>query len=605
MRRTRHSALTRPPIIFYFALFLLLGSLQQPAATPTCRCFPVEPCWPTPQQWAAFNVTVNGNLIATIPLGSVCHANNTFIEPNQETCSDLLSKWSDPATHYSTSSSPMSAWWTNFTCLPFASSSSCTSLGPLVQYAVRVTNPQDVQATLQFTRAHNIRLVIRSTGHDYLGKSTGAGAVALWTHHLKSTSYEDYHSAWYTGPALRVGAGVQGFEAMAAAYEHDLVVVTGDCHSISLAGGYTQGGGHGQLASRFGLAADQVVEWEVLTASGELVTASPGQNTDLFWALCGGGGGTFGVVLGAVVKLYPELRTASATLRFSLSVDEAAIEGGAGRARFWDAVRAFVVDTLPLRDIGGTAIWSVGITPGAPDLLTFALYPAILPGGDRNSLHGYLVSTLELLEAYEMAYEYDIRTFPSFHASYSYTTPWQNITESNTGGRLVSRSTAQNNPAGLIAAIESILNQTDGSIFAVTGISVNVSRSQSAELLSAAGESKNAVNPAWRDAALVLIIGTQFNYTDREVNLRRHRLMTEVLIPAVDALNPSEDAAAYLNEADWNELEWQRVFYGANYGRLLEIKDKYDAEQVFYARTAVGSERWVEHEDGRLCRVEN
>ncbi|KAL5333377.1 hypothetical protein BJX70DRAFT_381166 [Aspergillus crustosus] len=80
--------------------------------------------------------------------------------------------------------------------------------------------------------------------------------------------------------------------------------------------------------------------------------------------------------------------------------------------------------------------------------------------------------------------------------------------------------------------------------------------------------------------------------------------MTEVLIPAVDALGPGEHAAAYLNEADWNELEWQRVFYGANYGRLLEIKDKYDAEQMFYARTAVGSERWVEREDGRLCRFE-
>ncbi|KAL4862754.1 hypothetical protein BDV12DRAFT_202744 [Aspergillus spectabilis] len=594
-----------PTRLLYSTLLLLLGSIQQSAATPTCRCFPDEPCWPSPQQWAVFNATVNGNLIATIPIGSVCHAKNIFNTPSQQACSELLFRWTDPATHYSTSSSPMSAWWANFTCSPFAPPDSpCTSLGPLVQYAVSVTSPKDVQATLHFARTHNIRLVIRSTGHDYLGKSTGAGAVALWTHHLKSTQYEDYRSDWYTGPALRIGAGVQGHEAMAAAYAHDSVVVTGDCQSISLAGGYTQGGGHGQLASRFGLAADQVVEWEVVTASGEVVTASPGQNADLFWALCGGGGGTFGVVLGAVVKLYPELRTASATLRFSLAAEEAAAEGSTGRARFWDVVRTFIVDTLPLLDIGGMAIWSVGITPGAQSLLSFALYPAILPGGDKNSLQTYLTSTLDLLEDYEMDYEYDISSFQSFHASYSHTTPWQNITESNLGGRLVSRSTVQTNPAGLITAIQAILNQTDGSIFAVTGISLNVSHRKPHRALATVGESKNAVNPAWRDAALALIIGTQFNYTDRDVNLQRHRLMTDVLIPAVDALNPGQDAAAYLNEADWNEPEWQRVFYGSNYARLLEIKDKYDVGQVFYARTAVGSERWVEREDGRLCRVE-
>lgn len=78
--------------------------------------------------------------------------------------------------------------------------------------------------------------------------------------------------------------------------------------------------------------------------------------------------------------------------------------------------------------------------------------------------------------------------------------------------------------------------------------------------------------------------------------------MTHTLLPALDAITPSAPAA-YLNEGDPQELEWQSVFYGANYARLLRVKQRYDPSSVLYARTAVGSEGWVEGVDGRLCRA--
>jgi FAD/FMN-containing dehydrogenase len=89
----------------------------------------------------------------------------------------------------------------------------------------------------------------------------------------------------YKGKAIKIGAGVQAYEAMAAARAQDLVVVGGECPTVGVAGGYTQGGGHSALSTSFGLAADQTLEWEVVTASGELVTASRTQNADLYWAL--------------------------------------------------------------------------------------------------------------------------------------------------------------------------------------------------------------------------------------------------------------------------------------------------------------------------------
>lgn len=80
--------------------------------------------------------------------------------------------------------------------------------------------------------------------------------------------------------------------------------------------------------------------------------------------------------------------------------------------------------------------------------------------------------------------------------------------------------------------------------------------------------------------------------------------MRNVLMPKIDALVlPGEVSGVYGNEADFNAPNWQSEFYGEHYERLLAIKDKYDPDQIFYGRTAVGSDRWVEHEDGQLCQV--
>lgn len=284
----------------------------------------------------------------------------------------------------------MAPWFANFSCSPFLPDTEC-SIGALPRFVVNVSIADDVRRTVQFTTRHNIRLVVRNTGHDYMGKSTGAGAVSVWMHYLKDIRFLHYNAnpAAYTGPAMRLGAGVQGIEAMAAAHRHGMVLVAGNCPSVGVAGGYTQGGGHGQLASRFGLAADQVLEWEVVTASGEVLVASAVRNADLYWALSGGGGGTYAIVLSVTVKVYPERRTTTATLSFT----RAGVSGDV----FWAVVGEFITSLLPLVDAGAVAIWRATET-------SLTVTPVTIPGGSLQQLQGGLRSTVDLLKQHNMTY---------------------------------------------------------------------------------------------------------------------------------------------------------------------------------------------------------
>lgn len=84
-------------------------------------------------------------------------------------------------------------------------------------------------------------------------------------------------------------------------------------------------------------------------------------------------------------------------------------------------------------------------------------------------------------------------------------------------------------------------------------------------------------------------------------NIPIQEKLTNSLLPALEAITPG--GGAYLNEGDFRQPNFQEVFYGQSYKDLLVIKDKYDPEQLFYALTAVGSDRWATQPNGRLCRV--
>ncbi len=95
-----------------------------------------------------------------------------------------------------------------------------------------------------------------------------------------------------------------------------------------------------------------------------------------------------------------------------------------------------------------------------------------------------------------------------------------------------------------------------------------------------------------------------YNRTNLSANVDAWNLITNVYGPSIDALVPG-GLSSYLNEANPFDPDWKRVFYGENYNRLLDIKDRYDPNSIFYGLTAVGSDRWEVHKDGRLCKAQD
>ncbi|CAG9982815.1 unnamed protein product [Clonostachys byssicola] len=553
-------------------------------SAPVCRTIPGDAAWPTKNDWDAFNKTVDGKLVSSIPIAAPCHysfvggdGSNASVY-DQGVCDALQSNWFSATTHLPSSSSPMAYPFTNNTCNPFLGPDVPCTPGYIVSYTVNATDVTHIQAALKFAQNHNIRLVIRNSGHDYLGKSTGAFALAIWTQHLKSidliSQYQD-PSSDYRGTALKVGAGIQGGELYQFAHDHGLMVVAGNCPNVGVTGGYVQGGGIGILSSKFGLAADQVLSFQVVTAAGEIVTADPTHNEDLFWALRGGGGGTYGIVLSMVIKAFPDTFFSTASLILPNTGDNT--DG------IYSTLGTFLQSLPNLVDAGAWVVWIA-----AP--FGFMISPAMVAGLHPAELDALLKPTLDRMDQLGLQYQYSSAEYPSFLESYrSLGTVW-NVSDFNAGGRLIPRSLVEDDTSttSLVGAIRDITSQTF-----MSGVSFNVAHSVSSP-------DEVAANPYFRKTIFSAAIGTPVNYTDWEANKRAQDSITHELLPALEAITP--DGGVYLNEADFQAPDFQNTFYGNHYQRLLSIKRKYDPDSIFYAVTAVGSESWEQRIDGRLCK---
>jgi hypothetical protein len=455
-------------------------------------------------------------------------------------------------------------------------------MGNYVQYAINVTCAKDMVAGIKFAQSNNIRFIIRNTGHDFLGRSTGAGALSVWTHYLKDIKFQNFSDAYYSGPAVKIGAGVVGYEILEAASAKGLVVVGGECPTVGIAGGYTQGGGHSALSTQFGLGADQTLQFEVVTAAGDLVTASRTQNSDLYWALSGGGAGNYGVVVSMTVKTYPGAMVSGATLKFAAAYTTQDI--------FYQAISEFHTLLPAMVDNGTTVIYYFNSA-------YFVINPVTAYNKTSAQVQAILSPFINTLNSLKIPFQVSYNESPNYREHYNTymgPLPYGNIgaEEYQFGGRLVPRSVIQNNNA----ALQSVYRNVTQHGVLLVGVSLDVSAP------ARTGKVSNAVLPAWRDALVHTYFTTAWNSTAPWSQMvHDQQVMTDEFVPQLEAVTPN--SGAYMNEADFNQPDFQNVFYGANYPALLAIKQKWDPKSFFYGIKGVGSEVWNVANDGRMCRV--
>ncbi|GJD03169.1 FAD/FMN-containing isoamyl alcohol oxidase MreA [Colletotrichum higginsianum] len=470
----------------------------------------------------------------------------------------------------------MSSFWAALgeSCDPFADRSTSCGLGGYPQYVVNVSSADDASQAVRFASEKNIRFVIRNTGHDYLGKSTGAGSLAVWTHHLRSLEVVDWEDKHYVGKAIKMGAGVLGHEAVSFATQHDLLVVSGNGPTVGIAGGYTLGGGHSSLSSKYGLSADRALEYEVIDGKGEYLVANREKNQDLYWALSGGGGGSYAVVLSTTVKADPEVFVTLGTLKFSAK--------GLMEDDFIGAIEAFHLTLPALVAAGCQPLYSFGRQ--GFDIMALSA-PDLTPAQVDSLLKPFLAH----LDNLSVDYEKNIIPFPNYGEFFKAISQAQSKGVANAvygGSWFIPRNRMAGKRSRALIE-ESFRLQDQGAMQLFMGFN-----------LSTAGRDvDNSVHGGWRE----MLIDTVFMINDDGAEAMEliSRKATK-LASGLQKLAPH--AGTYASEADPNDPDWKQNFYGENYGRLLDIKRKYDPDHVFYGSTAVGGDLWSPKSDGRLCQ---
>ncbi|THC91445.1 hypothetical protein EYZ11_009091 [Aspergillus tanneri] len=416
-------------------------------------------------------------------------------------------------------------------------------------------DPEQIQTAVRFARDRRLRPVTKNTGHDLTGRPSAPGSFQIATHRLKYINYaKDFNPVGSkdepgVGPAVTLGGGILGGELYEAAAAGGYTAIAGLCSTVGVAGGFIQGGGLSMLSPALGLASDN---------AGKIVTANEYQNTDLFWALRGGGGGTFGVVVDVTVRVYPATTAVHVTMDSNITaVDEdfwtVVSELYAAIPKF-SANRNFVkVDFIST--VG--SIFDSGDIPytSSSEFIEqistkLAANPGFIYGGGIGTLHGSVL----ISESY------------AFFAE---------------------------GPAQMATAFSKLqLRPGDG---------IQVASMVTGKVRENGATVQSAIHPSFREALLFvdLVLGLSSTSSAEEQAAVQNKL-THFQMPQLYALEDHR-MASYYNIGNPGEPDFRQAFWGKdNYERLYAIKHAWDPEGLFVVKLGVGSVDW--DEDG-MCRV--
>ncbi|RDB23754.1 hypothetical protein Hypma_009405 [Hypsizygus marmoreus] len=540
-------------------------------AKPFCRCLLGDACYPTPSDFSHLASQVSQPLLYPVPPESACYpVSNPSGNCTDVTVNTRVGRWraeqsgamqSPNFETYTFPNGTISACYLNVTLGVPCEQGSVSVLG------VDARNVGDVQAAVKFAGKFRLRLAVKNTGHDYLGRSTARGSFMLWTHHMKNISYEeafvpDGAPSGTTHKALTLGAGVQWYDAYDAAQANGRFILGGLSAgaSVGAAGGWVLGGGHSALSARHGLGIDNVIQFTVITANGDILTVNSHKNTDLFWALRGGGGGTYGVVISATYLTHDPVPLSAVYFFANFATPEIA--------------QTVVTEYIKIHPILADAGWGGYSFLSRTDIRFFYVAPNISAAETNATISPFFAAAGNATETQSY-----IVPFDSFYEWYQATFAGGEQVGTNVemGSRLVPRDIVERNPAKVAQAMLAI----EG------GVSINF---VAGGAVAKVDPDSTGLNPAWRKALAHVLFTEEWAEGQPASYIREVRKRLQGRLKILDRVTP--ESGAYFNEAFGYEKNPKKTFFGAHYPKLKAIKQKYDRAGLFVVADGVGSDDW-------------
>jgi hypothetical protein len=369
-------------------------------------------------------------------------------------------------------------------------------------------------------------------------------------------------------------------EALVFATSKGYRVVTGECGTVGISGGYTQGGGHGPLNGAYGLGADQTLEFELITGEGKHIIATPDNNhSEIYWALSGGGGGTYGVVISMISRIYKDGPVTGPLLAFTAPE--------VGNDTFWKAIGVFYKHLPAILQNNTNSVQFNTWNDNFGAIFVF-------PDQGTENVNRTLGPLLSELDSIGMPYTFQVSQAPNYREYYDNLygpLPYGLEPPSTSLNSRIIPAWVVKDPAANAKLIDAIKLSTNTGEFHVACSAADLNQHRR----------DNAVLPAWRSSIAACNMVVFWDWTaPLSTNLEKKSRMVNDYAPAWDAATPG--SGVYLNEIDpWYKGDFKETMYGSNYPRLLEIKHKHDPDHLFYGFHAVGSDEFHLDENNRLC----
>jgi FAD/FMN-containing dehydrogenase len=556
------------------------------------RFRPSDAQWPSAANWERLGQAVEGNLLRPKALLAPCEN-----EPTGVACADVTKNLRNP--FYlgdQVSGTQVSGWLDAWTPAPSA-------------YAVAARNARHVAAAVNFAREHNLRLVVKGAGHSYLGTSNAPDSLLVWTRAMnKVTLHDAFVGQGCEGkvapvPAVSAESGAVWIDLYnAVTTQGGRYVQGGGCTDVGVAG-LIQSGGFGSFSKGFGSAAASLLEAEVVTADGAVRVVNACRNPDLFWAIKGGGGGSWGVATRVTMRTHelPEYfgaawgriqATSAESFRRLI-------------ARFVDFYAANLLNPH----------WGEQISLEPNNSLKISMVFQGLTGPQSREIWKPFFD-------WANSSPQEVTVADKLGAGAGVARQWWKV-EGNDSFVLDKRDGAPKHHAwwkGDQAQVGAFLHGYD-SLWLPASLLKDNERAHLCDALFAASRHKKlelhfnkglagapaealaasrntATNPKVLDAfALVIIADGErpsypglarpaMNVEAAEKNKR------DIDLAAAELRRIVPNAGSYVSESNFFNRDWQADYWGANYSRLRDIKRKYDPDGLFFVHHGVGSEEW-------------